>query len=238
MLYSAFRADGQIIALGYDLRSMDLTEILLKYDGFVARAYAKAMRLRGIKLETLCLDILAPAARRLGDLWSDDACSFTDVTVGVGHLQGVLRDTFLPNSATEHEGVESKRILLAAAPGEGHTFGLAMVAGLFRHAGWLVQHQTMTSDTMLAQTVSRNWFAIIGLSSSDERRLDVLKACIRKLRKASRNKAVRIMVGGVVFIDQPEITAQVGADFMAFDARDAVRRAQRYLDDYSDAAGR
>ena len=47
---------------------------------------------RGASVETLYLDLLAPTARHLGDLWDADVCDFTEVTVGLGRLQQVLHE--------------------------------------------------------------------------------------------------------------------------------------------------
>ena len=229
LLYSAVRVGNDIIASGRDIRLLDLTSIVLNHEASVARGYARAMRLRGMGLETLWLDVLAPAARRLGDLWLQDVCSFVDVTAGVACLQGVLHDSADLGSIATQDVVESKRILLAAAPGEQHCFGIAMVAAFFRQAGWFVRLEGAPSDVDLAQAVKRNWFAIVGISESDETRLDALAALIRTLRRVSRNPAVRIMVGGPLFMYKPELARQVGADDTAFDGRQAVRQAQRFL---------
>jgi methanogenic corrinoid protein MtbC1 len=230
LLYSTVRVGNNIIACGRDLRLMDLTSLVLDHEASVARSYARAMRMRGIGLETLWLDVLAPAARRLGELWLNDVCSFVDVTAGVGCLQDLLHASAHSGQMPVRDVVQSKRILLAAAPNERHSFGLAMVAAFFRQAGWFVRLEGALSDVDLAQEVKRNWFAVIGISESDETRLNELAALIRTLRRVSRNAAVRIMVGGPLFTHKPELARQVGADATAFDGRQAVQQAQRFLD--------
>jgi len=241
LLYSAVRVGNDIIACGRDVRLMDLTSIVLDHETSIARAYARAIRVRGMGLETLWLNVLAPAARRLGDLWLEDVCSFVDVTAGVACLQDVLYDSADPGSIAISDVVQSKRILLAAAPNEQHSFGLAMVAAFFRQAGWFVRFEGAPSDVDLVQAVKRNWFAVVGISESDETRLDAVAALIRTLRRSSRNAAVCIMVGGPLFTCKPELARQVGADATAFDGRQAVRQAQRFLDgprkELTDAAG-
>ena len=57
-----------------------------------ARTYVEALRAQGVSLESLYLDLLAGAARRLGEWWASDLCDFADVTVGVGRLQQILRE--------------------------------------------------------------------------------------------------------------------------------------------------
>ena len=38
------------------------------------------------------VDLLAPAARLLGEYWEDDRCDFVDVTMGLWRLQEVVHE--------------------------------------------------------------------------------------------------------------------------------------------------
>ena len=64
-------------------------KLVLSHDEDVAFAAVQTMRLRDVSVEKIYLDLLAPTARYLGELWEDDLCNFTDVTVGLGRLQRV-----------------------------------------------------------------------------------------------------------------------------------------------------
>lgn len=229
ILCSAARVGTHIIAYGRDLGSLDFTTVLREHETVVACAQANAMRSRGVRLETLLLDVLAPAARRLGDLWAQDACTFVDVTVGLGRLHEVLHALDAGGQVSTAPVADGNRILLASCLGEQHTFGLATVAGLFRHAGWQVRQELGISDNALVQAVRRDWFDVVGLSTSCGDRLDALAETICKMRRGSRNRAIRVMVGGNVFTCRPELAALVGADAMAFDGRQAVHQAQHLL---------
>lgn len=200
--------------------------LILANDVVVASAYLEAMRARGVSLETLYLHLLAPAARRLGELWSADLCDFTNVTVALGRLQQALRElspAFRDEVAPRQHG---RRALLMPAPGEQHTFGLFMVAEFFRRAGWDVWGGPPASSNELTSMVRADWFDVVGLSVGCESRLDVLAAGIRAMRRASRNRAIGVMVGGPVFVEHPELVAFVGADATAVDARQAAEQAE------------
>lgn len=41
---------------------------------------------RGVGIDAIFVDLLAPAARRLGVLWEEDLCDFLDVTIGLWRL--------------------------------------------------------------------------------------------------------------------------------------------------------
>ena len=115
------------------------------------------------------------------------------------------------------------------APGEQHTFGIAMVAEFFRRAGWAVRSGPKTSQQDLLGTVRAEWFAVVGISVGSETRLEALTKSIRSVRRASRNKSIGVMVGGPLLVQHPEIAAFVGADATAVDGRQAVAQAQSLL---------
>jgi methanogenic corrinoid protein MtbC1 len=182
-----------------------------------------------LNVEQVFLDVLTPAARLLGEWWSLDRCSFSEVTLGLVALHQMLHDLsaeFYSDAQVDPRGLHA---LLAPAPGEQHTFGLLMVAEFFRRAGWRVWSGPVASQSDLTGMVRREWFSLVGLSVSAESRLDVVAKGIREIRQASRNKALKVMVGGRVFIDSPELAREVGADLTATDGKQAVARAESDL---------
>jgi methanogenic corrinoid protein MtbC1 len=177
-------------------------------------------------MEQLFLQLLAPAARHLGQLWERDVCDFTQVTVGLMRLQEVLR-AMSPSFEREMSHRERGRhILLTPTPGEKHTFGLFMVSEFLRNAGWSVFDEPKPSEPELTQLVSQRWFSLIGLSLSCETRIETLTDMIGKLRAASMNSHLGVLVGGPLFLSHPELVSRVGADCTAIDGRDAVQKAE------------
>lgn len=208
----------------------DFTQLILANDVAVAASYVHGLRARGTPLETVFLELLAPCARRLGELWKTDRCDFTQVTVGLWRLHQLLRElspTFRTGE-TEHQSL-GRRVLLAPAPGEQHMFGICIVAEFFRRAGWDVWGGPPTASGDLLGIVRSEAFAIVGLSLSGEARLDGLATRIREIRRASRNRSIRVMVGGQVFNERPQLVALVGADATAADGRQAPLQAKHLL---------
>lgn len=207
----------------------EFARLVLTHDAAVALSQVDGLRARGVPVERLYLELLAPAARRLGDLWAEDLCDFTEVTVGLGRLQQVMHElspAFRNECAQRDHG---RCILLAPVPGEQHTFGLWMVAEFFRRAGWNVWSLPLGSAQEMAALVRREWFAVVGLSAACPSRIDALAAAIRMIRRSSRNRAVGIMVGGPLVLAQPDLVPLVGADATAVDARQAILQAQDLL---------
>lgn len=205
----------------------DLVRMVLLPDDRPARASVEAMRLRGVPVETLFIDLLALAARHLGELWEQDLCNFADVTVGVGRLQQVLRD--LNTGLVNHTHPQNRRILLLPSPGEQHTFGMVMVAEFFRSAGWDVAGgpvQSLNAEV----TVRREWFDVVGFSLAADVHLPRLAPAIAAVRKASRNPRIGIMVGGPLFLSQPGLATEVGADAVAVNGSLAPEIADKLVE--------
>jgi MerR family transcriptional regulator, light-induced transcriptional regulator len=204
----------------------ELTDRVLAGDDAGALAFVEAVLARGMPVERIYLDVLAPTARRLGDLWHDDTCDFTQVTLGLWRLHRVLREFSAAfGSEVEHQQ-DSLPVLLVPVPGEQHTFGLAMVAEFFRRAGWMVWDAPIPARGDLASMVRSEWFAVVGISLSCECRLEALSSCIQLIRRESCNRSVGVLVGGRVFAEHPDYVARVGADAVAVDARQAPIQAQ------------
>lgn len=178
----------------------------------------------GLHLDALWLNLFAPAARHLGRLWDEDEADLFDVTGALGRLQIIARAL-----CTSFEGEDvcsnGRRILLMPCPGETHLFGLALVASYFRGAGWSVVVSTGEDDDP-ASLVRAEPFDLIGISLACDVLLPVMAGSVAKLRAASCNPDVRVMVGGPLFVRRPICAVVVGADSAAGDGHSAVRIAE------------
>ncbi|WP_439595523.1 cobalamin B12-binding domain-containing protein [Falsiroseomonas sp.] len=194
-----------------------------------ALAYVGGLTARGMPLDRIYLYLLAPVARRLGEMWEQDRCDFTAVTIGLCCLQQVVLENSPAFQPRLGRAAVDRRVLLAPVPGEQHSFGLLMVGEFFRRQGWEVASGTGTTVKELAAVVRRQWFAAVGFSLACEDRLEVLATAIREVRRASRNPQIGVLVGGRVFIDRPELAALVGADATAADGQQAALKAETLL---------
>ena len=214
------RADVALVA--------EFTNVVLAQDAPTLFAYFTDLLSKGYSADALFLDLLAPSAALLGRLWDEDLCDFIEVTTGVARLQTLLSMFRVDGSVPLPD--DKRRILLMGAPGEQHTFGLAVVEQFMRASGWQVASGLASSPQQIADLVEREWFGVVGLTLSCASRIEPLANSIRSVRRASRNKTVSVMVGGPVFLENPEIARQVGADASAIDAPTAVLLAQMLLD--------
>ncbi len=208
----------------------DLVGLVLSRGEPEAVAFVEAMHDQGAAAESLYLDLLAPAARRLGEMWEDDTCDFTEVTIGLWRLQNAMRElspSFLRAADTRTNG---PRVLLVPLPGEDHTFGLSMVYEFFRRAGWNAWSGPVESSADLRGLVRREWVEVIGFSLACDEKLDAVRAEIRSVRRASMNPGLAVLVGGPGFTANPLLAAEVGADGTATDGRQAVLQAKALVD--------
>jgi methanogenic corrinoid protein MtbC1 len=208
---------------------LDFARVVLDSDPGAAAEHVAAILARGATLEAVFLDLLGPTARCLGDMWNEDLCDFTQVTVGLWRLQRIVRDLSpaFAHLAEPHD--HARRALLVPVHGEQHTFGLFMVAEFFRRAGWDVWAGPVASAAELLDLVRNEWYAVVGISVSSQVRLEGLAATIHSVRRASRNRGVGVMVGGQPFLERPELAALVGADASAVDGRQATLQAESLL---------
>ena len=206
-----------------------LVRLLRQAEDGAAAHYVRTLHGAGAPLDRLYLELLAPAARRLGALWESDESDFVEVTVGLDRLQRLLRELsrlFLaPSPASNATGT----VLLTCVPGEQHTLGLVMVGEFLLRDGWRVIVGTPWTDDDLVGMVRAEWCDIIGYSVGSAQRLPALRRDIRRLIGASRNPQVQFMVGGPLFATQPSLVTDVGAHAHAADARQAPAVARALL---------
>ncbi len=206
-----------------------LVALVVHPDDRAAARFVARVRLAGLPLERISSDLLEPAARELGERWCADRLDFTQVTIGVWRLQRIAHEVDGLMGAVGQGGIDLSA-LLAATPGEQHTFGLFTVGACFRRAGWSVVSDEPSSLASLVQHVQRRRFALVGLSLGSERGLDTIRTVIREVRRASCNPGLGILVGGPVFLDKPAMVHDVGGDVTARDGPEAVHVAGRFLE--------
>lgn len=175
-----------------------------------ARAAVEARIESGATLQSVMLEDLGPAARRLGDYWRDDECDFVEVTIATRALGDMMRD-FAPETSTASV---APSVIISTTPGETHAFGADIVAALFRLAGWRAAR--CESDEARAR-LAHEVFDIAAFSINCDRHLALLPVAIRDARAISRNRRIAILVGGSVVGSQPGLAQRIGADFCAPD---------------------
>lgn len=207
----------------------DFIRALLSPDEDIAGHFVERLMEAGMTPQSLYEDCFTPAARILGEMWESDECSFYDVTVGAGRIQRMVRELSSRFLAEQSFPGSAGRILLGCAPGDQHSLGVAILAEYFVRDGWDVHMTSGIGSSGLLDRVRESDYNLLGFSVSVTDRASVLKREIQMVRQVSRNRDIRILVGGHVIATDPSWVRRMGADGFAVDAGSAVREARRMI---------
>jgi MerR family transcriptional regulator, light-induced transcriptional regulator len=208
---------------------IEFADLTTQEDPALASAFVQRQLDDGMLIEDVFLKVMAPAARYLGERWVHDTCSFVEVTLGVARMHRLLREfNGVPEHLWSSAGVGHTALLLPT-PGEQHTFGLRLVQEFMLREGWSVINHPVEKVHDLKKVLQTQHFDIAGLSLSGETLLDSLTSAIRMIRKESINPSIKVIVGGHIFIERPELLKLCGADATSEDAPSAVRLANNWV---------
>ncbi|RYD62287.1 MAG: cobalamin B12-binding domain-containing protein, partial [Sphingomonadales bacterium] len=197
--------------------SLEADELLRHVEQFLAR---------GVSVESIFVDLLAPSARKLGQFWEDDACDFIDVTMGLWRLQEVMREVAMRVPAVTQALSEPRSALFSPLPGEQHSFGALMIEEVFARAGWNSEALIEPRRKDLLRTVAERNFDLVGLTVTNDCLSGALSDLITAIRGVSKNSAIQVFIGGRVVNANPGLAIEVGADGTAPDARSALALAE------------
>ncbi|MGB3471258.1 MAG: cobalamin-dependent protein [Erythrobacter sp.] len=184
---------------------------------------------QGVSVEAIYLDMLAPAARRLGEMWTNDECDFVDVTMGLWRLQEVMREVSM-RSPVPIMGSEAPRsALFCPIPGDVHSFGAQMIEEVFARAGWQSEVMLQPERRELLDLLARKPVDVLGLTVSRSCPGSALASLIKAARSVAVNPHLSIIVGGHMINQKPGIVAEIGADGTGDDARAALETAERLV---------
>lgn len=204
-----------------------LARLALSRDPTAAGAQVNALRETGVALDALLNDLIAPAARKLGEFWHADSIDFVEVALAVARLTQIVRG--LAAHADRDLPASAPRALIGSPAVERHALGAVIVAQSFRASGWRVTEAPgADADAFVAAAASEK-LDLLGVSVCSERALGALGDTIARVRAAALNPRMLIAVGGPALMLDPEAPARTGADFSASDGREAVARAHALL---------
>jgi methanogenic corrinoid protein MtbC1 len=174
----------------------------------------------------ILLNLVAPAARHLGELWDQDLLNFSQVTLGLLRMQNMTHHYGFVNRRPSQQAGPKLRAMVAAAPGSQHMLGLAMVSEFFINDGWDVYVEVATTEKTLFNAIRADWFDVLGLSVGLLEQLDTLPALVQSLRNHALNPGMGVLLGGVAF-SQVGTGKSYGADAVCLDPLAAMQVARR-----------
>ena len=208
----------------------EFVRLVLGHAPSAGAAFIETMRARGTSLDAVFLQLFAPAARYLGELWQSDIYDFSEVTIALLTLHTYLRELSPAFEQGCLPAASAPQALLATSPADQHTFGLAILREFVQRAGWNVMTDYPNTAEQLVNMARSAPYQVIGISASCDVSIESLATLIQTIRRAAHNPDLHIMVGGRYFLQHPDVVTRVGADSTAHDGRRAVRLLSSLLD--------
>lgn len=173
----------------------------------------------GMAWERMYLEVLVPAQREVGRLWHAGELGIVEehvVTYTTERLLALLAHRAVRAPAN------GKTVLSAAVAGNTHDIAVRVIADFFDMAGWRsIQLGGNLPASELATAVQYFDGDLVVLSAALSVQLPRVADAIAAIRRLE-GRTVRVLVGGLAFVDAPEVWRKLGADGHATDARSAV----------------
>ena len=202
-----------------------LSELLISHDLEAVSSRLDRYNAAGLGGNDILVSVFGPSARRLGDLWLADKCSFADVTTGLGALQTMMRR--YGSLGMSVPDCRDRSVRLLAVPGEQHTLGILIVEEFFKVAGWRTTGGQPEDEPSLLRELAVERFDAIALSASCDRDKKLLPDLIENVRAASLNPSICVLVGGDVLHDLTHAECEhIGADQIIHEPSSAVDFAE------------
>lgn len=183
----------------------------------------------GVDVRDLYLSVLAPAQRRVGELWAQGR-----IAVGVEHwCTGVTQLVLARLSPWVFAGERSDRVAVAACvEGDLHELPVRMVADFLELDGWRTRFLgASTPADAVVDVVADAGADLLLVGATLVSQLDGVAVLVERLHADDRTAAVPVLVGGAAFAADPSAVVRVGADAHARTAADVPAAARRLVAD-------
>ncbi len=215
------RETTRIVALDLDAIEA-FTRSVLARTAERMNEYVKTLLKDGVCEREIYIQLIAPSARLLVDLWSDDKISYVEVTVSLNRLQHLLHAL---EDETPYNGncqTSPRSALFAPSPGGQQTFGFYVVEELFRWSGWRTWVEIDTDDNDIGAKARCQWFDAVCLNVTREADIEAVSGTIETLRRLSRNRELYVVAYGRLCVERPWLVGTIGAHAAASSANDAL----------------
>lgn len=206
-----------------------LLEYALLGDVYAAKQLTTQHILAGRSVDTVILDLLAPAAHMAGDYWSRDRNSFMEVALAISVLSSVLRALevkFVCAPSTPPDA-DHKSCLLTSLPDDEHSFGLQAFATLLRANGWNVVMLPRASSAHVSREVARQHYSFVGLSMGSLASADAVKDWSKAVRANADDSDLPLMLGGLGSRRFADCYQNLDIDYLPLTSVDALALAKK-----------
>jgi methanogenic corrinoid protein MtbC1 len=175
----------------------------------------------GMPVADIYMNVFQPSQREVGRLWHLNQLSAAHEHYCTAATQTIMAQLYpyIFDGSPRGQG-----FIGTCATGEIHELGMRMVTDLFELDGWDTTYLGASSPiaAVVALTAERQ-AALIGISVTVPSYLGEAAKLIAALRAEPALAGLKILVGGLPFYTLPKLWRELGADAVAWDAREAVR---------------
>ncbi|NND53910.1 MAG: hypothetical protein HKN56_02940 [Gammaproteobacteria bacterium] len=180
----------------------------------------------GLSLVEAYIDVLLAAQKEIGRLWHAN-----EVTVAEEHLVSMTTQktmAVLAYSATRQPS-NGATVVTACIAGNAHDIGPRALADLYQLAGWrsvFLGADVPVSD--LPAMLDAYGASVISLTGTLSTQVGQAAETVRAIRERCE-RPVKILVGGAMFDEAPDVADTIGADAYAPDIRGALRISADFI---------
>lgn len=196
---------------------------LLSGDRFACRQIVEELLQSGTSAHTIYMDLVWPIMAEIDNLYRQDRISPTQEAMATRINRSIVcqLQCQLPRRASVH-----RRIVIVTADSQQAELGGQMAADLFESDGWETRFLggTVNSEDVLefVGVFSPDILLLYGFNGKDA---PTVRALIDRIRKVNAWPNMKIMLSGGVFSRAEGLWEEIGADFYAETAAEAVELA-------------
>jgi methylmalonyl-CoA mutase cobalamin-binding domain/chain len=173
------------------------------------------------------LDIFQAVAYEIGHLWQRN-----QFTVAQEHLATAIIERQMAQMHTyfQPQKVRKRTLVLGSIANELHRVGVHMVADFFEQDGWNVYYLGATTPVEEFVGMAKDVHAdLIGISSQMVFHIPQISNVVHELERRGMS-GLPVIVGGLPFVQQPELYRALNVQLSAPNAAEAVEQTNRLFD--------
>lgn len=180
-----------------------------------------------IPLKDIYIHIFEASQHEVGRLWQNNKINVAQEHYCSAATQQIMSELYPYIFKTPKNG---HRIIATCASGEMHEIGVRMVADIFEIEGWDSYYLgANTPSESIIESISQLKPDLIAISASIHYNIPAVIDLIAKIEILPERSDIKIMVGGRSFTTAPQLWKKVGADFYAPNAVEAVKIANKLI---------
>lgn len=205
----------------YQIEIDEFLDYLINMDIDRAYQYVNSRIDEGIPITDLYINLFQPTLYRVGELWQQRVITVAKehyITAAIQHIIGKLYPLLFKNRKS---GINT--ITAVCAGNEMHEIGMRMIVDFFEISGWdsYFLGSNIPIDNVV-EHLNNHPTNILAISATTSAHLIDVKKLVKAVKNNLSTSHIKIIVGGKVFNETPNLWKLIDADGYAFDPEQAI----------------